>query len=162
MDGMKALLCCIGLFFAAAPPLQAQLSEAATAEITRKINGLIRELGLADTIVQPTEGSHAVSFVSTQGFAREAIAKRWHLLAALSVGNYFNENPSVSAVEISFFDPFTLAEPSRRYRVLPLSIAKTLSAKFMADEKGDVADAESMIWDNLKEKTVERALICPP
>jgi hypothetical protein len=152
MEDMKTLPC-IALLLVAASHLQAQVSDAAAADIANKINLLTGEF--TDSLVLPTNGQDAVIVVSTKILPTETIAKRWHLVAAMSVGNYFNDNPSVSVQEIWFTDRSAMAENPPRYRVLPLSFAKNLQARFAANEM-DLADGEAKVWNNLKARAVAK------
>jgi len=134
--------------------LQAQVSESAAADISQKINALTGEF--TDTLVLPTNGQDAVIVVSTKILPTETIAKRWHLVAAMGVGNYFNDNPGASVGEIWFSDRSAMAANPPRYRVLPLTIAKTLQAQFAANEIENLADGEAKVWDNLTSKAAPK------
>jgi hypothetical protein len=139
----------IALLLVAASHLQAQVSEAAAADMARKINLLTSEF--TDTLVLPTDGQDAVIVVSTKILPAEKIAKRWHMVAACVVGQYFNDNTNAYVRQIWFTDRSAMAETPPRYRVLPAFIAKSVQRQFKANEIDDVSTGEAKIWDNLKD-----------
>jgi hypothetical protein len=131
-----------------------QVSVAAAESMAHKLNLLTDEF--TDSIVLPTDSPDAVIVASLKILPTVEIAKRWHMVAACVVGQYFNENPGLSVKEIWFSDRSAMSENPARYRVLPLSVATKLQAQFKANQIDDIAEGESRIWNNLEERSMPR------
>lgn len=132
----------------ATPPVSVEAAES----MAHKLNVLTGEF--TDSIVLPTDFPDAVIVASLKILPTLEIAKRWHMVAACVVGQYFNENPNLSVKEIWFSDRSAMSESPPRYRVLPLSVATTLQAQFNANQVGNIAEGESRIWNKLENRAV--------